>query len=78
MKEFLDLRMDMEVRVERVSTGRRAWKWFLERGASIVSEAPTGFRGAEEAWEAGRKELRQVKARALSGDKKPASVPPAG
>jgi len=48
-----------EIRVSKEGPGRDSWRWSIWRGETLISRAPTGFSGAEAAYEAGRRVLNR-------------------
>jgi hypothetical protein len=54
-----DVREALEIRISKEGPGRDSWRWSIWRGTTLVSSAPTGFAGAEAAYEAGRRVLNR-------------------
>lgn len=48
-----------EIRISREGSGRNSWRWSIWQGSTLLARAPTGFPGAEAAYEAGRRVLKR-------------------
>ncbi len=49
----------MEVRVLKMGPGKASWHWIVQRGSKVLERSADGYKGAEEAFEAGRKVVQQ-------------------
>lgn len=50
-------RRDLHIAVERRHFPPLPWLWTIRRGDESLASSDSGFAGAEEAWEAARREL---------------------
>ena len=48
-----------EIRISREGAGRNSWRWTIWQGSTLVARSPSGFSGAEAAYEAGRRVLNR-------------------
>lgn len=56
-----ELPRDIYIAVERRRPPPRPWHWALRSGERILAQASQGYAGAEEAWEAAQRALREQK-----------------